>query len=248
VYVYGVVAAEHSGAVAATGVEGCAVHPVECEGLSAIVSDVQGDALAVAREVRAHWRVLEAAADKATVLPIRFGTVMESEHAVCEQLLAPNAEGLRRLLGELDGHVQLSVKGEYDEDALMRAVVLASPAIGALRERVRTLPDAAGYYDRIRLGELVAQDVARRRDDDAAAAMARLQPCATAARAESPSSAGQAFNLAFLVRRERLDAFSAAVRALGAQLGDRVAIRYVGPLPPYSFVDAELTAGSAAWA
>jgi hypothetical protein len=248
VYVYGVVAAGHADVAATTGVEGCAVRAVAHEGLAAFVSDVRGEELAVAREVRAHWKVLEAAAEHATVLPVRFGTVMEGEDAVREQLLAPDAERLVRLLEDLEGRVQLTVKGDYDEDALMRAVVSASPAIGALRERVRTLPDAAAYYDRIRLGEMVAHDVARRREDDAEAAMARLRPRAVAARAEGASSTGQAFNLAFLVERAGIDDFSAAVRALGDELGDRIRIRYVGPLPPYSFVDAELTSGSPAWA
>jgi hypothetical protein len=54
-----------------------------------------------------------------------------------------------------------------------------------------------------------------------------------------------AFNLAFLVERERLDKFSAAVTELIAELGDDVSVRYVGPLAPYSFADAELVAGAA---
>ena len=45
-----------------------------------------------------------------------------------------------------------------------------------------------------------------------------------------------------------MPAFSATVAALGDELGDRVTMRYVGPLPPYSFVDAELTPGSPQWA
>ena len=35
---------------------------------------------------------------------------------------------------------------------------------------------------------------------------------------------------------------------LGDDVGDRIALRYVGPLPPYSFAETELDTGSAAWA
>jgi gas vesicle protein GvpL/GvpF len=248
VYVYGVLPAAEAANATETGVDGRAVRAITHEGLAALVSDVQGDALAAAREVRAHWRVLEEASQHATVLPVRFGTVMEGEDDVRHQLLEHDADRLGGLLRELAGRVQLSVKGDYDEDALLRDVVAGSPSIAALRERVRDKPDAAGYYDRIQLGEMVATGVARRREDDEGSALAQLQPLAVRARAEPPSSSAQAFNLAFLVERDRIEDFGRAVAALGEQVAERMRIRYVGPLPPYSFTDIELSAGSGAWA
>lgn len=182
VYVYGVLSGSDQARVSVGGVEDAEVRTVEHAGLAALVSTLDADALAAAREVRAHWRVLEEASKGATVLPVRFGTVMEGDRAVRERLLEPNAGRLTDLLGELAGRVQLNVKGDYDEERLLREVVRASPAVAALRERVRELSEAAGYYDRIRLGELVAAEVARRRERDAAVALERLQPLAVTAR------------------------------------------------------------------
>jgi hypothetical protein len=245
VYVYGVVAAADAASVAHTGVEGSPVRTVTEGDLAALVSDVAGGALAAAREVRAHWRVLEAASAQATVLPVRFGTVMANDDAVRTQLLTDNAEHLAGLLKELDGRVQVSVKGAYDQDELLRGVVAASPTIAALRKRIQGLPADAGYYERIHLGELVATEVERCRDEDVARARARLEPVAVAARSEALGTPEAAFNLAFLVDRERLDDFSAAVTELIGELGERITVRYVGPLAPYSFADAELEAGAA---
>jgi hypothetical protein len=213
--------------------------------LAALVSDLAGGALAAAREVRAHWRVLEAVSAQTTVLPVRFGTVMEDDDAVRTQLLSANAERLAAHLKELTGRVQLTVKAVYRQDELLRGVVAASPKVAALRKRIEDLPQDAGYYERIRLGELVAAEVERRREEDAARAYARLEPLAVAARSEGLGTPDAAFNLAFLVERERLDEFSAAVTALIDELGDRVAVRYVGPLAPYSFADVELAAEAA---
>jgi hypothetical protein len=245
VYVYGVVAGADAASVSHTGVEGSPVRTVSEGDLAALVSDVAGGALAAAREVRAHWRVLEAVSAQATVLPVRFGTVMDDDAAVREQLLAANAERLAALLKELTGRVQVAVKGTYQRDELLRGVVAASPKIAALRKRIESLPDDAGYYERIRLGELVAAEVDYRREEDAARALARLEPLAVAARSEGLGTPDAAFNLAFLVERERLDQFSAAVTELIAELGDDVSVRYVGPLAPYSFADTELAAGVA---
>jgi hypothetical protein len=237
VYVYGVLAESERGAVSRTGVAGSSVRTIACAGVAALVSDLSTERIAAAREVRAHWRVLDEASKAATVLPVRFGTVM-TEPAVRDDLLAPNADELSGLLRSLSGHVQLSVKGDYDQDALLREIIGSSRAIAALRERVRALSKDAGYYDSIRLGELVAAEVARRREHDQALALDRLQDHAVESRVEELRSAEGAFALAFLVRREQVDDFSQAVGALRAQVGERIRLRYVGPLPPYSFADA----------
>jgi hypothetical protein len=38
------------------------------------------------------------------------------------------------------------------------------------------------------------------------------------------------------------------VGRLREELGERVTLRYVGPLPPYSFAETDLNPGAAAWA
>jgi hypothetical protein len=172
---------------------------------------------------------------------------MENDAAVRERLLEPNADSLTGLLGELAGRVQLNVAGEYDEDGLLREVVRASPAVAALRRRVQSVSDSAGYYDRIRMGELVAAEVDRRREQDAALALERLEPLAVRARVEGAPTPNAAFKLAFLVDSDAIDDFSEAVGGLREALAGRVALRYVGPLPPYSFAEADLSAGVGAW-
>lgn len=248
VYVYGVLRDSEQGAVRATGVESSAVRTVAHAGLAALVSDLDKDSLSAAKEVRAHWRVLEEASSDATVLPVRFGTVMESEGAVRDRLLEPNAERLTALLQQLAGRVQLSVKADYDEEQLLRRVVESSPDVAALRRRLQELPEAAGYYERIRLGELVSAEIERHREADRALALERLEPLAVAARSEAVTGADSAFNLAFLVERQGIDRFSAAVRSLAEDARERLGIRYVGPLPPYSFAEAELTSETGQWA
>jgi hypothetical protein len=248
VYVYGVMPAAERASVPDAGVAGAEVRTVEHAGLAAIVSDLQDDSLVAAREVRAHWRVVEAVAAAASVLPVRFATVLAGDAAVVDHLLAPQAERLTALLRSVEGRVQLSVKGEYDEPAMLREIVRATPAVRKLHERVQSLPEAAGYYDRIRLGELVAGELARRRERDQQAALAALAPHAESAKANEIRTANGAFDLAFLVARDRIDAFSAPVRELADALGERVKLRYLGPLPPYSFVDEQSVPEAAAWA
>jgi hypothetical protein len=214
--------------------------------VAALVTATGAGELVATQVLRRHWRVLEDVGVSATVLPVRFGTVMESERAVVDDFLAPRHDRLVATLAELADKVQLTVKGSYEEEALMRAVVERSPAIAGLRERVRTLPEAATYYDRIELGRLVAAEVERERARDSEHVLGRLEPLAVAVSHETQATPEGAVNASFLVERRRIDEFSAVVAELGRELEGRIELRYVGPLPPFSFAGED--AEAPAWA
>jgi hypothetical protein len=216
--------------------------------VAAVVNDSESDRTLATALLRAHSRILEALAREATVLPVRFGTVMADDRAVVDEFLAPSHDALAAGLAELAGKVQLSVKAFYAEEALLRDVIARSPAIARLRERVRGLPADAGYYERIRLGELVSAEVERARERDFAFVLGRLGPLAVAAANEPVATHDSAVNAAFLVERTRIDEFSAAVAALGEELAGRLRLRYVGPQPPYSFAGDDARPGVPAWA
>jgi Gas vesicle synthesis protein GvpL/GvpF len=237
VHVYGVVPSSARLELSEHGVRLIAHREV-----AALVSDVDDHDLRAVRVLRKHWRVLEEAGAGTTVLPVRFGTVMSDDSAVIDEFLEPSHDELAATLAELAGKVQLTVKGFYEQEALMASIVQRSPAIARLREHVRAIPEAAAYYKRIELGQRVAAEVERARERDAQDLVDRLQPLALDTRVEPPSTADGAFNAAFLVEEARVDEFSAAVSGLGRELAGRIRLRYVGPVAPYSFTGDQVTA------
>jgi hypothetical protein len=245
IYIYGAVRAQDLAALdlEVQGEDGAAVRPIEKDGIAALVSDLDEDSLEAAAALRAHWRVLERVAERATVAPVRFGTVLADEDAVVEQFLEPESARLAELLDALAGKVQLSVRTFYDEDDLLSGVVERSPDIARLREQLKDKPEAAGYYDRIRLGELVSAEIDRSRAADTDLVLGRLAPLAVDVSSEQPGSTDMAVNAAFLVEKARVEEFSRAVAALTEEVGDRMRVRFVGPMPPYSFADAGEPAG-----
>jgi hypothetical protein len=243
VHVYGVVPAS-----ARIEVAGEAVRLVVHRDVAAVVSDVERTDLKAVRVLRTHWRVLEQVSTTTTVLPVRFGTVMSDDRAVVDEFLEPSHDEIATALAQMAGKVQLTVKGFYEEGALMASVVAGSPAVARLREAVQALPEAAAYYKRIELGQRVAAEVERARERDAQEVLERLTPLAVDARLEPPSTIDSAVNAAFLVQESRIEDFSRAVTALGRELAGRIRLRYLGPLPPYSFTGDMTRTGSQAWA
>lgn len=242
-YVYGVTASSAAPIPPIDGVDSAPVRALQRAGLAALVSTIRKTEFRAA-DVRAHWRVLDQAFEHATILPVRFGTLMESEDEVRGRLLEPNEDRLIELLEAMDGLIQLNVKGRYDEESLLRGILRDAPALARLRERAQR---SGALPDQVALGQQVERAIEQRRAQDTATVRGALDVRAVAVRQEQVHHP-DAFNLAFLVAREGVDAFGEGVGGVRGELGERIEIRYVGPVPPFSFAENELGAGERAWA
>jgi hypothetical protein len=213
------------------------------DGIGALVSEIPEQQAQLRREeVVAHSRVLSEALAQGTVLPMRFGIVLEGDEEVRQRLLTEHGEQLRSELARLGGKVEYSLRVMYLEETLMREVVREDPEIAQLRETVRDQPEDASYFARIRLGELVAAAVERKRAEDAAAILATLSPCAEDTVVAEVPHERAVMSAAFLLARSRVSAFDAALESAALRQAHRMHFKLTGPLAPHSFV--ELSAGS----
>jgi hypothetical protein len=235
-YVYGVVHADLAVPAELVGLDGAPVELVAYEGVAVLVSSAPTDRpLGTREDLFAHEKVVDRVAEEVTVLPMRFGSVIERP-AVVDELLAPHAPELSAALTDLDGYVQYSVKGRYEREVVLREVIEADPDIAELRERVHGVPEEASYQDRMRLGELVVGALEERSRRDGPGLHEALGAQAARAVARPSNDPEQVLDSAFLVARDRRYEFEHAVDQLGAELGDTIRFRLIGPLAPYDFV------------
>lgn len=235
-YVYGVTGAS---AVLPTqhGIDGAQLRLVADDGLAAIVSDVpDGELQMDAKAIRAHAAVLEAVNAEHTVLPMRFGFVVADDEHVRSDLLGPHHSDLSAQLREFEGKVELKLRATYEEERLMREILAEDSEVARLRRELHGAPEDATYYARIRLGELVAQAVERKRDRDSAAIVDRLSPLALAVDLAEPTHERIVLSASFLVERSAIERFDQAVDTIGGEQAERMRMRYSGPFPPHSFV------------
>src|SRR5947209_1940628 len=134
----------------------------------------------------------------------------------------------------MTGKVELRLRAIYDESVLMREVVQEDQGITRLRESLRGKPEDATYYERIQLGEMVAAAVERKREQDVDRMLERLVPLALAIEVGDPGNERVALNASFLVQRDGMTAFDAAVDELGREQEGRMRLKYTGPLPTHS--------------
>src|SRR5579862_6209603 len=132
-YVYGIVEAT-AAAPTANGVTGAPVRVIGGDRAAVLVSDLPSGELRLSREdMMAHARVLEGALAEGTVLPMRFGIVMDPDE-VQARLLQAHGDDLRAQLERLAGKVEMSVRVLYEQEPLMRELVNSDRRIAALRE------------------------------------------------------------------------------------------------------------------
>jgi hypothetical protein len=247
-YVYGVIpAADAVGWPGADGIDGRAsanVRTLVAGELAALVSALPSDRIPGRRDdLESHRRVLSLANERGTTIPMRFGIVIDSEELVREELLVRHGPEFNDLLRKLDGHVQMTVRALYAEDALLREVAESDLEIAHRTAAIERLPELETRQQRIELGEVVAERLTARREQDEQALLDQLSPLATEVRVDPPGSDRVALNAHLLVRRDRRSTLDDVVGVLGRALQGHLALRYIGPLPPYSFTDLSLEAG-----
>ncbi len=241
-YIYGIVPAGAD----ATGLEGIGDPPepvslVRHGELAALVSTVPTDRpLGTPADLRGHARVLDTAAARGAVLPLRFGAVVRDTGAVADHLLAPHQEAFRGALADLHDTAQVTLRGTYRQERVLREVLADREDIARLRARVAAVPEAAAHYERLRLGELIAQEIAARRGEDTALALERLAPLAVSVHTQDAGTAvgDQAVGMSFLVDKNGWDAFEAEAESLARDWAGRIDMRLLGPLAPYDFATA----------
>ena len=241
-YLYCVVQPESTTGLALKGIESRAVSMVADGDLGVLVSPSAVKRYRLSRQYTlAHEAVIEQAMAAGTVLPIKFGTVAETETAIIEKVLHERGDDLRRLMAEMRNRVEVGVKVLWVQERIYADVVERSPDIRELRDRLAGLPASEGYYDRVRLGEMVEAELTDRRQEDAEVVMEALSPLAIDTRRNDVYGEMMILNAAFLIDRDRTTEFEAAVEAVDKKMGGLVTIKYVGPLPPFNFVDLVIT-------
>lgn len=198
------------------GVAGTAVEAISAGPLTAVVQEITS---APPVDPEALWRfeeVLEALMAEATVLPVRYGTVL-GDGAAVRKMLDGRRSDFVAALDRLRGAVELGVRGRWPS---MPAPVAPGP----------THPGT----DYLR-----AQLNARRRADDLAGRLRDdLGARARETRVRVLPSAGVPVTAAFLIDRAAQPGFMTAVRNLDREL-DGTELVCTGPWPAYSFAETD---------
>jgi hypothetical protein len=208
---------------------------VEAGDVAALVSD--GPEKATRDLVLGHGRVLEAALEASPVVPLRFGLVVKDDDAVREEVLKGHHDELLQLLERFEGRVQMTLKAYYHEDAVVAEVLAANPKLASLREAIQGRSEDESRKERIKLGEGINAALEKRKKADGQEILEPLKPLADAVSLEPPEDELMVAHAVFLLQRDRLEEFDAALNELAQERVELMRFRLLGPMPAYNFID-----------
>ena len=210
------------------GGRGDPVTTIAYRDLGAVVSSVSMDRYVVGPETMlCHERVIERVMAEHTILPVRFYSVAPNAEEV-RSLLRSRYSDFKMLLRELDNKVELGLKALWKD---MNQVLREAPE-NASRELSRQGSLTGGEA-----GRRARVALEGRKAEIAERVLQPLRSLAVDLRLSRTYGDDMIMNASFLVDRTREREFDARVEALAAQHSGSIEFRYVGPVPPYSFVN-----------
>ncbi|OZU88406.1 gas vesicle protein GvpF [Virgibacillus indicus] len=186
-----------------------------------------------------HQQVISTVMNKKdTVIPISFGNIFHTEEDVIA-LLKSLYPQLETLFPKIKGKIEVGLKAVGKKEWLQKNIN-QNDKVMKKKDVVKSKSEAAGYFDRIQLGEMAKNFVKSMRDDIQTNIHDELTPIAEADKLNEPIGEKMLLNAAYLVDREKEAAFDKKVNKLHDIWKDRVDFKYTGPWPAYNFINIKL--------
>lgn len=243
-YLYAIVPGLAGAILGPIGLEGDTVYSMTCGRVSAMVSGAPEKLRPERRHLAAHHEVLKRLmAETDAVLPVTFGTVAAGRKAVC-QILSRNSKDVLDTLRRVTGCVEMGLRVTWDVPNIFEYFVDTHPELREARDRFVSARRAPSQDDKIELGRLFDRLLGEDRETNAERVQGVLAADCVETKRNPSRNEREVANLACLVKRERQEAFEAAVFEAAKLFDDRYAFDFNGPWPPHSFVDLALDVGA----
>jgi len=249
-YLYGVAAANGSTSFGPIGIDGRDVWVVSEGSIAMVIGPVSHSDFSqlppqkVLQYLAEHQRVLEHVMTRSTVIPVKFGTVVNDEQRVAGILNA----GREEFTIALDRHAD---KAEFDlavswvDLPAVLAEIANDESVVSMKTQIASKAEPS-MQQRIALGQLVKQLLDKKSQNIASRLVVALRAKWPDVIVNPTRDDSVLLNAAVLINRGQERQFDQMLEELNKSYQNRLNFRSVGPLPPYSFATAEVKTTSVA--
>lgn len=200
-----------------------------------------GDATWTAIRAMRHEKVVEHFARRASVVPLRFGTIYLERAGVIE-MLSEKRESLRAIIERLRGREEWGLNIYYDRARVLENIESLSPRLRQMSERADTASPGQSYLMRKKIDAL--RETEARAEVKRVAVRMELELSKVSEgvkrlrviKDEASEHGEVAAKFAFLVERERFKEFRAVAERLAEDYSVAgFKLELTGPWPAYNF-------------
>jgi len=191
------------------------------------------------RHLAAHQGVIEQVMKQSTVIPVKFGTYVDSMAEVLK-ILQDNRSQLVQALEKFNGKIELDVVASWPDLGPLFQEIAQEEPIQRMKAQIATLKSDLALQRKIKLGEQVKERLDERRKHLAQEILAVLREFAYDLAINDLKDDSMIVNVALLLDRSAEGHLDAKINELDKRFDGALNFRCVGPLPPYSFGTAEV--------
>lgn len=188
----------------------------------------------------AHQLVNEKVMQTQPVLPVRFCTMASGAEQIIEQVLknGERTEEFRKALAEIRNKSEYGFRARWKNmEQVFASLPNENERLKAARENVLKLAERERRGALIEIGHIVKEAMEEKNASAAEGMIRELAPLAFRHKKNGVLGDMNILNAAFLVEEKRQQEFDAAVNALAAKQESEIQFKYVGPIPPFNFIE-----------
>jgi len=242
-YIYSIVGTNEARNFGPIGIgnRGDIVSTVGYQDIGAVISNSPMTKYVISREnMTTHEKVIEEVMKDYTVLPVRFCTIATSAEEV-RSLLRKRYLEFKNLLRDMENKVELGVKVLWTNmDAIFQEIVDERGEIKRLKEKIADKSPEKTYAQRIKIGEKVKNALEAKKGKEGKEILDVLKKTSVDFRTNQLAGDRMIINAAFLVDKGWEKEFDDRVDELTVKYDERIKFKYVGPTPPFNFVNIEV--------
>jgi hypothetical protein len=242
IYIYGIIKTSDTQEFGNIGIgdEGTPVQTLVFKDLAAVISRcpfVLYDSQAkekIVKDLVIHQFVLERVMEGFTVIPVKFGTMVETADDAIKFL----TEGYSLLSNELykkEKKIELDVVASWDLSKILPTIYRSNDQIHIQQREIAQQGNKASLEEKIALGKLIEQALITTKADYHQMILQTLNTITKGTCLHDLADEQMIFNGAFLLEKKDEETFHQILNNLDQKLENTVNFRVVGPLPPYSF-------------
>ena len=220
------------------GQRGDIVSTIGFNDISAVISSSPMTNYVINREnMTTHERVIEEVMKDYTVLPVRFCTIASSAEEIRTLLRRRHSE-FKGLLRDMDNKVEMGLKALWkDVNQIFHEIAEKNQEVRKLKKKTREKAGRGNNTLKIDLGKAVKKALESKKADEARSVVNMFKRTAIDAKTNDVFGDSMFLNAAFLIDRTREKEFDFMVEDLVKKYEDRATFKYVGPIPPFNFVN-----------
>jgi DnaJ-domain-containing protein 1 len=188
----------------------------------------------VVKDLVTHQFVIEKVMESFTIVPVKFGSMVETEDEVIE-FLGKGYSLLSNELCKIEGKIELDVVASWELPKILPALYRHDDQIRKKQNEIVMQGVKVSVEDKVALGKLIEQALETKKAEYNQLILQTLKKETVDACLHDLANDEMIFNAAFLLEKKDQEFFHKLVDSLDQKLEDTVNFRLVGPLPPYSF-------------